>query len=72
MRHMFANKEVAARHLPVAHGRDSRDARDAKVDRSRGPQPETRRPSETRLQAAVVPERNRDDGDLYADVPCTD
>jgi hypothetical protein len=67
---MFANKEVAARHhLPVAHGPD---ARDAKVDRSRAAQPETRRPSETRLQAAVVPDRNRDDSDLYADVPCTD
>ena len=31
-----------------------------------------RRVSETRLQAAVVPERKRDDVDPYADVPCTD
>lgn len=63
---MFANKEVAARHLPVAHGRDE------KAERSPERQPEPRRPSETRLQAAVVVERKRDDGDPYADVPCTD
>jgi hypothetical protein len=63
---MFANKEVASRHLPIAH------VRDAKAGDGRERQPETRRPSETRLQAAVVPERKRDDVDPYADVPCTD
>ena len=75
---MFDSKEVAARHLPVAHGRVThapqapRDARDAKADGSRDRQPETRRPSGTRLQATVVVDRKRDDADPYADVPCTD
>jgi hypothetical protein len=64
---MFANKEVASRHLPIAHVRDARDAKGAERRHS-----ESRRPSETRLQAAVVAERKRDDVDPYADVPCTD
>jgi hypothetical protein len=66
---MFANKEVATRHLPIAHGRD------AKAENARDHHPESsrRRPSETRLQATVVvPERKHDDVDPYADVPCTD
>ncbi|MDB5216479.1 MAG: hypothetical protein JWO86_4406 [Myxococcaceae bacterium] len=63
---MFANKEVASRHLPIAHGRD--DKRDEKADSAR----DVRRASETRLQVAVVPQRKRDDVDPYADVPCTD
>ena len=69
---MFANKEVASRHLPIAHGRD--DKRDDKADTAlqRGPGSRSRRVSETRLQVAVVPERKRDDVDPYADVPCTD
>jgi hypothetical protein len=61
---MFANKEVASRHLPIAHGRD--DKRDEKADSAR------RRISETRLQVAIVPNGKRDDVDFYADVPCTD
>ena len=69
MRAMFANKEVATRHLPIARGRD---AKAEKTDGGRDRQPEPRRISETRLQAAVVSERNRDDQDPYADVPCTD
>jgi hypothetical protein len=66
---MFANKEVASRHLPVAHGRDSKaeNASDRQADSRRRV-----RPSETRLQATVVAERKRDDVDPYADVPCTD
>jgi hypothetical protein len=69
---MFANKEVASRHLPVAHGRD--DKRGAKGDSAREGSAElrSRRVSETRLQVAVVPPRTKDDADLYADVPCTD
>ena len=69
---MFANKEVASRHLPVAHGRD--DKRDETADSVRARRSEhlARRISETRLQVAVAPERKRDDGDPYADVPCTD
>jgi len=67
---MFANKEVASRHLPIAHGRDEK--RDEKADTARGRLPQSRRVSETRLQAAVVPERKPDDVDPYADVPCTD
>jgi hypothetical protein len=71
---MFANKEVASRHLPIAHGRD--DKRDAKADSARDGASSglrARRGSETRLQVAVVLERkNDDDADLYADVPCTD
>ena len=66
---MFANKEVATRHLPVAHGRDAKaETTERAGDRHREP----RRISETRLQAAVVSERKRDDLDPYADVPCTD
>lgn len=64
---MSGNKQVASRHLPVAHSRsetpgDTREARE-----------EVRRISETRLQAAVVPSGlRRDESDPYADVPCTD
>jgi hypothetical protein len=67
---MFANKEVAARHLPIAHGRDARDAKGGTDER----QTDSRRERESgaRLQATVVVERKRDDGDPYADVPCTD
>ncbi len=67
---MLAKKEATARHRPIAHGRETpgvesgRNARNAAV--------EVRRTSETRLQAAVGADRKRDDGDLYADVPCTD
>ena len=69
MRVMFANKEVATRHLPIAHGRD---ARAEKAQRAGVRYPAPRRISETRLQAAVVSERKSDDLDPYADVPCTD
>ena len=66
---MLANNEAAARHLPVAHGPEPK----AEVSRDR--KPESRRPpSGTRLQASVPPpaDRKGDDGDPYADVPCTD
>ena len=66
---MFANKEVATRHLPIARGPEPRDAKAEKTARDRHPE---RRISETRLQAAVVGERKGDDVDPYADVPCTD
>ncbi len=66
---MFANKEVATRHLPIAHGRDAK-AESTRRAGERHPQP--RRTSETRLQAAVVSDRKCDDLDPYADVPCTD
>jgi hypothetical protein len=60
---MVAKYEAAARHLPVAHGREgSADAR----------RPEPRRGCEARLHAAVVADRKRDEKDPYADVPCTD
>ena len=64
---MFAKKEAAARHRPIAHGRDP------KAEVSPDSKAEVRRPaSETRLQAVVVADRTRDDIDPYADVPCTD
>jgi hypothetical protein len=63
MLHMLAKIEAAARHRPIAHGPDGKPE---------SVRPESRRPSETRLQAAVVGERNRDAEDLYADMPCTD
>lgn len=69
MRAMFANKEVATRHLPIARGPEPRDV---KTENAEGRHPESRRTSETRLQAAVVGERQGDDADPYADVPCTD
>ena len=56
---MVAKYEAAARQLPVARGP------------SLAPPP-AHRPSETRLQAAVVADRKRDEKDPYADVPCTD
>jgi hypothetical protein len=69
---MFANKEVATRHLPIARGpvAHARDAKAATTEQDR--RPESRRISETRLQVAVVSERKRDDLDPYADMPCTD
>jgi hypothetical protein len=63
---MLAKKEAAARHRPIAHGRDPK----AEVSPDR--KAEVRRPSETRLQATVVADRKRDELDPYADVPCTD
>lgn len=66
---MFANKEVATRHLPIAHGRV---VKAEKTDRAGARHREPRCVSETRLQVAVVSERKRDDLDPYADVPCTD
>jgi hypothetical protein len=71
---MFANKEVATRHLPVARGPAARDGKAEKVENARDRQSESRRTSETRLQATVVRprDRKRDDIDPYADVPCTD
>jgi hypothetical protein len=63
---MVAKYEAAARHLPVARGREKNPARNP------APRPEPRRGSETRLQAAVVADRKRDEKDPYADVPCTD
>lgn len=68
MNAMVAKYEAAARHRPIAHGRD------AKADGSPDPRPAPRRRqvSETRLQAAVVADRKRDEKDPYADVPCTD
>ena len=65
---MFANKEVATRHLPVAHGREMAGTTESSRDR----RPDPRRISETRLAAVVVSDRKRDDVDPYADVPCTD
>jgi len=58
---MVAKYEAAARQLPVARVHDGRDS-----------VLPSRRPSETRLQAAVVADREGDDKDPYADVPCTD
>ena len=63
---MVAKYEAAARHLPIARGRD------AKADSNRAPRSEPPRESEARLQAAVVVDRKRDEKDPYADVPCTD
>ena len=65
---MVAKYEAAARHRPIAHGRDT------KAGGSPDPRPQARprQVSETRLQAAVVAERKRDERDPYADVPCTD
>ena len=68
---MFANKEVATRHLPIARGPEARGSKGEKSARDR--LHESRRSSETRLQAAFVDKRKRDDAaDPYADVPCTD
>lgn len=69
---MLANREAAARNLPIAHGRGTRDAANGNADKDGHQRPEVRRPSETRLQAPVVADRKRDEHDPYADVPCTD
>lgn len=61
-----AEDRNATRHMPVAIGPE-----DPRTSRERAPQLR-RTTSETRLQAAVVGERRREDGDEYADVPCTD
>lgn len=64
---MVGNKQVASRHLPVAHAREKRSEAPGAEARE-----EVRRTSETRLQAAVVKPARRDEVDPYADVPCTD
>lgn len=72
---MFDNKEVAARQLPIAHGPTASNAAPGSVGDGREVRTERRRPrrlSESRLRATVVVVRKRDDGDPYADVPCTD
>ncbi|CAN5891368.1 hypothetical protein BH11MYX4_BH11MYX4_48010 [soil metagenome] len=64
---MVAKNEAATRHLPVAHAPHA-----AGREQARGSVAPPRRASETRLQAAVVADRKRDEKDPYADVPCTD
>jgi hypothetical protein len=64
---MVAKYEAAARHRPIAHRRDTNADRNPP-----DPRRELRRRGETRLQAAVVVDRKRDEKDPYADVPCTD
>lgn len=60
-------KEAAPRQVPFVVGRDlSITAARARVAQ------DGRRPSETRLQAPVVVQREQSEGDEYADVPCTD
>ena len=66
---MLEKNQAAARHRPIAHGRS---ATDGKADSGRDGHAETRRHSETRLQATVVADRTRHADDEYADVPCTD
>jgi hypothetical protein len=66
---MFANKEVAARHLPIARGREGQNAN---VREPRPSEPARHPTSETRLQGSVTVEHTRDELDPYADVPCTD
>lgn len=60
-------KEAAPRHVPFIVGRDlSISAARARVAN------DARRPSEKRLEAPVVVQREPSEGDEYADVPCTD
>jgi hypothetical protein len=66
---MPIRREAAPRHRdrpPIAIARGEKTQAEARGEEA--PRP----PSETRLQAAVVEERPREDGDEYADVPCTD
>lgn len=58
---MVAKYEAAARQLPTARLHDGRDS-----------VLPSRHPSESRLAAAVVGDREGDEKDPYADVPCTD
>jgi hypothetical protein len=62
---MSKKSQSAARHVPIAYGRAMRgsEARLHVVEAHA---------SDNRLQAAVVAERPKDDGDPSADVPCTD
>jgi hypothetical protein len=66
---MFENKEVAARHLPTAHVPAGHLVGDL---RAREGQRDTRPPPAPHLHAPVVVDRDRDDRDPHADVPCTD
>ncbi len=64
---VLAKKEAAPRQNDFVVGRDL----SISAARARAAQ-DARRSSEMRLQAAVVAEREQEDGDEYADVPCTD
>jgi hypothetical protein len=66
---MPVRREAAPRHRPpIAIARGEMSQAEARGEET--PRP----PSERRLDAAVVDERPREDGDgdEYADVPCTD
>jgi len=65
---MSNGNQVAARHHPIAYGRRARTTSEARLRATAA----ARHTSEMRLQAAVVGERPKDDGDPSADVPCTD
>jgi hypothetical protein len=62
-----SKNEAASRHVPFVVRRDLSIA----AARARVAQ-DAKRPSEMRLQAAVVAPREQTEGDEYADVPCTD
>jgi len=62
---LSAKSQAAARHLPVARARESGPALTAVIT-------ESRTLSESRLQVGVGRQSVPDDGDPYADVPCTD
>ncbi|WP_146645914.1 hypothetical protein [Labilithrix luteola] len=66
------SKQAAARHLPVARGRERNSPDHETRARLRRRSSEARHSSETRLQAAVVRTSKQDDVDPYFDVPCTD
>ncbi len=65
---MSNGSQIAARHVPIAYGRRTRSSE----ARLRATTAAVRHTSEMRLQAAVVADRPKDDGDPRADVPCTD
>jgi hypothetical protein len=60
---LSGKQEAAARHRPIAHARESEPGRSSDASRHL---------SETRLQVGVARQSVPDDGDPYADVPCTD
>jgi hypothetical protein len=67
---LYVKTPAAARHLPVARGRDSAPELVRELESEARVRAPVAPSSEPRLHASVVPPNGN--SELYADVPCTD